>query len=115
VLANVKHVFVKAAPRLKNLAGNSHRPARKRQCRLRGSRGLKCTRIFRSCSGPTRQPFALKRHLLCASLYSKQLVARFVTWREFAELPPKSVSAFLLVVTPQSSCRLTLGTLTTPW
>ena len=36
--------------------------------------------------GVIRQHFALKRHLLRASLYRKQLAARFVAWREFTEL-----------------------------
>ncbi|CAB3773930.1 hypothetical protein LMG29542_07510 [Paraburkholderia humisilvae] len=35
--------------------------------------------------GPIRQHFALKRHLLRASLYRKQLAARFVTWRKFTD------------------------------
>ena len=42
-------------------------------------------RVLRS--GLIRQHFALKRHLLCASLYRKQLTARFVAWREFAPNP----------------------------
>ncbi|MFM0389121.1 IS6 family transposase, partial [Paraburkholderia dipogonis] len=35
---------------------------------------------------PIRQHFALKRHLLRASLYRRQLAARFVAWREFTQL-----------------------------
>jgi hypothetical protein len=33
-----------------------------------------------------RQHFALKRHLLRASLFRKQLAARFVAWREITEV-----------------------------
>jgi putative transposase len=33
-----------------------------------------------------RQHFALKRHLLCASLYRKQLGERFASWHRFTEL-----------------------------
>jgi putative transposase len=49
---------------------------------------------FLSCLGPIRQHLALKRHLLRASLYRKQLAARFVAWREFAEVTPNPVAAF---------------------
>jgi hypothetical protein len=35
------------------------------------------TQTLLSSFGPIRQPFALKRHLLCASLYRKQLGERF--------------------------------------
>ena len=38
---------------------------------------------FLSSFGPIRQHFALKRHLLRASLYRKQLAARFESWRAF--------------------------------
>jgi putative transposase len=44
--------------------------------------------------GPIRQHFALKRHLLRASLYRKQLAARFVAWREFTELAQNPSTAF---------------------
>jgi hypothetical protein len=43
----------------------------------------KGTQKFLSCFGPLRQHFALKRHLLRASLFRKQLAARFVAWRDF--------------------------------
>jgi putative transposase len=84
-LANVKHVFVKAAARLNNRAEYSHQPTRARERRMRGFRDQKRTQKFLSCFGPIRQHFALKRHLLRASLYRKQFAARFVSWREFAE------------------------------
>jgi hypothetical protein len=70
-LANVKHVFVKAAARLNNRAENSHQPTRERERRMRGFRDPKRTRKFLSCFGPIRQHFALKRHLLRASLLSQ--------------------------------------------
>ena len=102
-LANVKHVFVKAAARLNNRAENSHQPTRERERRIpqgdflrgvRGFRDLKRTQQFLSCFGPIRQHFALKRHLLRASLYRKQLAARFVAWREFAGIAQNPSSAF---------------------
>jgi len=85
-LANVKHVFVKAAARLNNRAENSHPPTRERERRMRGFRDPKRTKKFLSCFGPIWQHFALKRHVISASLYRKQLAARFVVWHEFAEL-----------------------------
>jgi len=102
-LANVKHVFVKAAARLNNRAENSHQPTRERERRipqgdfLRGVRGFrdpKRTQKFLSCFGPIRQHFALKRHLLRASLYRKQLAARFVAWRELTEVTQNPSYAF---------------------
>jgi putative transposase len=38
------------------------------------------TQSFLSCFGLIRQHFVLKRHLLRASLYRKQLAARFEAW-----------------------------------
>jgi len=54
--------------------------------RMRGFRDPKRTQKFLSCFRPIRQHFALKRHVMRASLYRKQLAARFVAWRELAEL-----------------------------
>jgi putative transposase len=85
-LAHVKHVFVKAAARVNNRAENSHQPTREHERRMRGFRDPKRTQEFLSCFGPSRQHFALKRHLLRASLYRKQLAARFVAWCEFTEV-----------------------------
>jgi putative transposase len=93
-LANVKHVFVKAAARLNNRAENSHQPTRERERRMRGFRNTKRTQKFLSCFGPIRQHFALKRHLLCASLYRKQLATRFVAWCEITELTQNPLTAF---------------------
>ena len=36
---------------------------------------------------PYRQHFALKGHLLCASLYRKQLAVRFDAWHRFTDSP----------------------------
>jgi putative transposase len=93
-LANVKLVFVKAAARLNNRAENSHQPTRERERRIRGFRDPKRTQKFISCFGPIRHHFALKRHLLRASLFRKQVAARFVAWREFAELAQNPSTAF---------------------
>jgi putative transposase len=102
-LTSVKHVFVKASARLNNRAENSHQPSRERERHipqgdfLRGVRGFrnpKRTQAFLSCFGPIRQHFALKRHLLRASLYRKQLAVRFVAWRQFAELAQHPSTGF---------------------
>jgi putative transposase len=85
-LANVKHVFVKAAARVNNRAENSHQPTRERERRLRGFRDPKRTQALLSSFGPIRQHFALKRHLLRASFYRKQLAQRFDAWHRFTEL-----------------------------
>jgi putative transposase len=53
---------------------------------VRGFRDPKRTQKFLSCFGPIRQHFALKRHLLRASLHRKQLAARFVAWCEITEV-----------------------------
>jgi putative transposase len=112
-LANVKHVFVKAAAWRNNRAENSHRPTRERERHMRGFRAPKRTQAFLSCFGLIRQHFALKRHLLRASLYRKQLAARFVAWREIAKVARNRRS-----LSEQSShlppWRLTLGNLTRP-
>jgi putative transposase len=79
-LANVKHVFVKASARVNSRAENSHQPTRDRERRMRGFRDPDRTQAFLSSFGPIRQHFALKRHLLRASLYRKQFAARFAAW-----------------------------------
>lgn len=93
-LASVKHVFVKAAARLNNRAENSHQPTRERERRMRGFRNPKRTQAFLSRFGLIRQHFALKRHLLRASTYRKHLAAKFVAWREFAEVTQNPSSGF---------------------
>ncbi len=61
---------------------------------MRGLRNLKRMQIFLSSFGPIRQHFALKRHLLRASLYRKHLAARFVAWREFTNVTQTPPNAF---------------------
>ncbi len=85
-LANIKHVFVKASARVNNRAENSHQPTRERERRMRGFRDPDRTQAFLSSFGPIRQHFALKRHLLRASLYRNQLAARFAGWHRFTGL-----------------------------
>lgn len=96
-LANVKHVFVKAAARVNNRAENGHQPTRERERgmrRMRGFRDPKLTQAFLSSFGPIRQHFALKRHLLRASLYRKHLAARFAAWRKFTNVTQTPSIAF---------------------
>ncbi|WP_244126468.1 IS6 family transposase [Burkholderia gladioli] len=85
-LAHVKHVFVKAAVRVNNRAENSHQPTRERERRMRGFRDPTRTQAFLESFGLIRQHFALKRHLLRASLYHKHLAVPFSTWRELTEV-----------------------------
>jgi putative transposase len=92
-LAHVRHVFVKASARANNRAENSHQPTRERERRMRGFRDPERTQPFLSSFGFIRQHFALKRHLLRASLYRKQLARRFVAWHRFTE-NVKNPSAF---------------------
>jgi hypothetical protein len=54
--------------------------------RMRGFRDSECTQAFFSSFGAIRQHFALKRHLLRASLYRKQLGERFAACHRFAEI-----------------------------
>jgi putative transposase len=93
-LANVRHVFVKASARVNNRADNSHQPTRERERRIpqgdfpwgvRGFRLPERTQAFLSSFDPIGQHFALKRHLLRASLYRKHLAARFDEWHRFTE------------------------------
>jgi putative transposase len=60
---------------------------------MRGFRDPERTQAFLSRFGPIRQHFALKRHLLRASLYRKQLAVRFDAWHRFTELT-QNPSAF---------------------
>ena len=93
-LANVKHVFVKAAARMTNRAENSHEPPRERKRRIRGFRDPKGTQAFLSNFGPIRQHFALKRRLLRASLYRKQLAAQFAARHEFTDTTKNTSTVF---------------------
>ena len=82
-LAQVKHVFVKAAARLNNRAENSHQPTRERERRMKGFRIPKRTQAFLSCFGPIRQHFALRRHRMSAASHRKKLRARFTAWQRW--------------------------------
>ena len=92
-LAHVNHVFVKTSAQVNNRAENSHQPTRERERRMRGFRDPERTQTFLSSSGLIRQHFALKRHLLRASLYRKQFATRFVAWHRFTEIT-QNPSAF---------------------
>jgi DDE domain len=85
-LADVKHVFVKASAWLNSRTERSHQPMREFERRMRGFRDQERTQAFLSSFGPIGQHFALKRHLLPASLYRKQLAARFAACHRFIEL-----------------------------
>jgi putative transposase len=93
-LAHVKHVFVKAAARVNNRAENSHQPTRERERCMHGFRDLKREQAFLSKFGPIRQHFALKRHLVRASLYRKQLASRFAAWHDFTDIAQNPLTAF---------------------
>ena len=82
-----------AAARVNNRAENSHQPTRQRERQMRGFREPRRTQAFLSSFDPIRQHFALKRHLLRASLFRKQLADRFATWRRFTETA-QNTSAF---------------------
>jgi len=69
-----------------NRAENSHQPTRERERRLRGFRDPKRAQAFLSNFAPIRQHLAIKRHLLRASLYRKQITQRFEAWHRFIEL-----------------------------
>jgi putative transposase len=91
-LVNVKHVFVKAAARVNDRAENSPRGS------ASGASEVFATRSARrpSCRASVRsaQHFALKRHLMRASLYRKHLAARFVAWCEFTNVAQTLSNAF---------------------
>lgn len=79
-LAQVKHVFVKAAARLNNRAENSHQPTRRRERQMCGFRDARRTQVFLSCFGPIRQHFALPRHWMTAARHRVILKKRLATW-----------------------------------
>jgi putative transposase len=61
---------------------------------MRGIRLPDCTQAFQSSFGVIRQHFALKRQLLRASLYRKQLAARFAARHRFTELTQNPSTVF---------------------
>jgi putative transposase len=79
-LAQVKHVFVKAAARVNNRAENSHQPTRRRERQMCGFRNARRTQAFLSCFGPIRQHFALPRHQMNAARHRAMLKERLATW-----------------------------------
>ncbi|MXN76921.1 IS6 family transposase [Burkholderia sp. 4701] len=93
-LTRVKHVFVKAAARVNNRAENSHQPTRERERRMRGFRDPKRTQNFLSSFGAIRQHFALRRYLLRATVYRRQLAVRFESWRTFTGIAQNPSAAF---------------------
>lgn len=93
-LVDVKHVFVNVAARVNNRAENSHQLTRERERRMRGFRDPRRAWAFLSSYGPIRQHFALKRHLLCASLYRKQLAMRATAWHELTNVTQTPSNAF---------------------
>ena len=82
-LAQVKHVFVKAAARVNNRAENSHQPTRRRERQMCGFRDARRTQAFLSCFGPIRQYFALPRHQMNAPSHRAILKERLATWRDW--------------------------------
>jgi putative transposase len=82
-LAQVKHVFVKAAARVNNRAENSHQPTRRRERHMCGFRDPGRTQAFLSCFGPIRQHFALPRHQMTAACHRAALKERFATWHDW--------------------------------
>jgi putative transposase len=79
-LAQVKHVFVKAAARVNNRAENSHQPTRRRERQMCGFRDARRTQAFLSCFGPIRHHFALPRHQMNAARHRALLKERLATW-----------------------------------
>ncbi len=82
-LAQVKHVFVKAAARVNNRAENSHQPTRRRERQMCGFRDPRRTQAFLSCFGPIRQHFALPRHQMNAGRHRTVLRERFAKWDDW--------------------------------
>jgi len=79
-LAQVKHVFVKAAARVNNRAENSHQPTLRRERQMCGVRDARRTQAFLSCFGPIGQHFALPRHQMNAACHRAILIERLATW-----------------------------------
>jgi putative transposase len=82
-LAQVKHVFVKAAARANNRVENRHQPTRRRERQMCGFRDARRTQAFLSCFGPIRQHFALPRHQMNAARHRAILKARLGTWHSW--------------------------------
>ncbi|MGF6666192.1 transposase-like protein [Paraburkholderia atlantica] len=87
-LAQVKHVFVKAAARVNNRAGNRHQPTRRRERQMCGFHEAHRTQAFLSCFGPIRQHFALSRHQMNAARHRAILKERLATWHGWTVSDP---------------------------
>ncbi len=86
-VAQVKHVFVKAAARMSNRAENSHQPTRRRERQMCGFRDARRTLAFLSCVGPIQQHFALPRHQMNAVCHRAILKERLATWHGSTDSP----------------------------
>jgi putative transposase len=80
-LADVKHVFVKAAARVNNRGENSHQPTRDRERRMKGFRSPGRTQQFLFCFGPIRQHFMINRQRRGAAQHRNDLTRRFAVWQ----------------------------------
>ena len=92
-LANVKHVFVKAAARVNNRAENSHQPTRRHERQMCGFRGPKRTQAFLFSFGPIRQHCVLPRHRMSAARHRIGLKARFTAWQRWS-MAESRINAF---------------------
>jgi hypothetical protein len=106
-LAQVKHVFVKAAARVNNRAQNSHQPTRRRERKIPqgdflrgvcGFRDARRTQTFLSCFGPIRQHFALPRHQMNAAGHRAILKERLATWHDWT-VSTRSPPSYLIRIT----------------
>jgi transposase-like protein len=112
-LANVKHVFVKAAARLNNRAENSHQPTRERERRMRGFRELNAHR--NSSRASARSDNILRLSGICCALHfaANSSLPDSLHGANSPNSPKnRRLSSDHSAHSP--SCRLTLSKLTTP-
>src|SRR5215469_4102687 len=79
ILPGVEH---RQSRYLNNRCENSHRPTRQREYRMQGFKSAGHAQRFLSAYGPIAQHFRLRRHLLSASEYRKEMRQRFESWAE---------------------------------
>jgi putative transposase len=72
---------------LNNRAENSRQPTRQRERRMQGFKSPGHAQRFLSAYGPIAQHFRLRRHLLPAPAYRRELAQRFRTWQDITHLP----------------------------
>jgi putative transposase len=72
---------------LNNRAENSHQPTRQRERRMQGFKSPGHAQRFLSAYGPIAQHFRLRRHLLPAAKYRREMQQRFLTWQDITSLP----------------------------